>query len=136
MPRKILLPPSSWSEKWYTSKDFYLNLVQRSLAELFGTMLFVFVGVLSTRDTDFDVRYDTTPSSVVAVALGHGLGLMGMIAAFGHISGGHFNPAVTTGAFIAGKINVLAAVFYVLAQFVGAICGSLLVLVGRLDSTS
>ena len=44
-------------------------------------------------------------------------------------SGAHFNPAVTCGAFIAGKLNVLAAPLYVLSQLAGSLCGSLLVLV-------
>ena len=45
-------------------------------------------------------------------------------------SGAHFNPAVTCGAFIAGKINVLAVPLYIVSQLAGALCGSLLVLVG------
>ena len=92
MPKKkstghLLMATSLLSEepKWYRSQDFYLNLIRRSLAEFFGTALFVFIGICSTRDVDLNDAYDQTPSSVTAVALGHGLGLMSMIAAFGHI---------------------------------------------------
>lgn len=134
MPKKrttghLLLAASTLSNepKWYKSLDFYLSLIRRSLAEFFGTALFVFIGVCSTRDTDMDSSYDVTPASVTSVALGHGLGLMSMVAAFGHISGGHFNPAVSTGAFIAGKLNVFAYIAYFFAQIFGAIVGSLFV---------
>lgn len=71
--------------KWYRSKLFYLELIRRCLAEFFGTTLFVFAGVMSTRDTDTDHNYDISPSSVTAVALGHGLAIMAMVASFAHI---------------------------------------------------
>ena len=109
------------------TKKFWVNLVHRSLAEFYGTCGFVFVSVLSTSShTGTD---GPSPSSVVTVALSHGLGLMGMVAAFGHVSGGHFNPAVTLGAFISGRINWLTALCYVLVQIAGGICGCLIVLV-------
>ena len=71
--------------KWYKSKQFYLNLIRRCLAEFFGTTLFVYIGVSSTRDTDTDRNYDVSPSSVTAVALGHGLAITAMVASFAHI---------------------------------------------------
>ena len=84
---KPLLRSSSSKPKWYKSKFFYLELIRRCLGEFFGTALFVFIGVSSTRDTDTDPNhnYDTTPSSVTTVALGHGLAIMAMVASFGHI---------------------------------------------------
>lgn len=44
-------------------------------------------------------------------------------------SGGHLNPAVTLGVFIAGGINVLAVVLYWIAQIIGAVLGALCILV-------
>ena len=76
---------TSATKKWYKSESFYLDLTRRCLGEFFGTTLFVFVGVSSTRDTDTDHNYDISPSSVTAVALGHGLAIMAMVASFAHI---------------------------------------------------
>lgn len=45
-------------------------------------------------------------------------------------SGGHLNPAVTLGVFIAGGINIIAAILYWLAQIMGSITGTVCVLVG------
>ena len=80
-----ILSSTSSETKWYKSKQIYLNLIRRCLAEFFGTTLFVYIGVSSTRDTDTDRNYDVSPSSVTAVALGHGLAIMAMVASFAHI---------------------------------------------------
>lgn len=87
MEAKPLLGSSLSKQKWYRSKFFYLDLLRRCLGEFFGTTLFVFLGVSSTRDTETDPthNYDITPSSVTTVALGHGLAIMAMVASFGHI---------------------------------------------------
>lgn len=53
-----------------------------------------------------------------------GLTLAVMIYAFGHISGGHFNPAVTLAVFIRGGIDYLSALSYAVAQLVGAFLGA------------
>lgn len=58
---------------------------------------------------------------LVGIALAHGLALMSMIYATGHISGGHVNPAVTIGLLCAGKIELPKAVGYVVAQCAGAV---------------
>ncbi len=56
-----------------------------------------------------------------------GSALMVMIYAGGHISGGHFNPAVTLGVLIRGRITLADAVPYWIAQFVGGIVAAILV---------
>lgn len=48
-------------------------------------------------------------------------------------SGGHLNPAVTVGVFIAGGVNIIAAVSYLFAQIIGGIIGASFVLVCNLD---
>ena len=53
-----------------------------------------------------------------------GLSLAVMVFAFGHISGGHFNPAVTLAVFIRGGIDYLSALSYTVAQLVGAFLGA------------
>jgi len=58
-----------------------------------------------------------------------GFSLMVMIFAGGHISGGHFNPAVSTAVFVRGKLSSGELVGYVVAQVVGAIVAALAVIV-------
>jgi aquaporin Z len=65
---------------------------------------------------------------LLVAPFGFGLGLLAAIQATGHISGGHYNPAVTFGAFLDGRIDAMNAVGYVVAQVVGAIAASAVVL--------
>jgi MIP family channel proteins len=58
---------------------------------------------------------------LVAIALAHGLALAIMVTAFGHISGGHFNPAVTVAAFVGRQIDILHGVLYIIAQLAAAV---------------
>jgi MIP family channel proteins len=61
---------------------------------------------------------------LLSIALAHGLVLAIMISNFGHISGGHYNPAVTISVWVAGKIETLRAGFYLVAQLSGAAAGA------------
>ena len=91
-------------------------------AEFVGTLLFVFIGSLS--------GLHSAPSSnpsVVPVAFGHGLAIFVLVASLGHVSGGHFNPAVSLGVALSGKMNPLVTVFYWISQVGGGFCGALLV---------
>jgi MIP family channel proteins len=65
---------------------------------------------------------------LVGVALAHGLALAVLVSALGPISGGHFNPAVTLGVWITGRIEVARAGLYVVAQLVGALASGLALL--------
>jgi aquaporin Z len=93
------------------------------LAELIGTFVLVFLGSMSI----VSATAMNAPILVV-VPLGFGLGLLAAIFAVGHISGGHFNPAVTLGALLDGRIGAVDAAGYVVAQVVGAIAASAVVL--------
>ncbi len=63
--------------------------------------------------------------TLVMVALAHGLAIGLMIAAAGHISGGHYNPAVTIGLWFGGRIGTLKAGAYIIAQLAGAVIAAL-----------
>jgi glycerol uptake facilitator protein len=97
------------------------------IAELIGTLFLVFViGVVvslyvSTSPTS------QTGSDFVVVGLVHAFGLFLLVIAFGQVSGGHFNPAVTTAAWAMRRIDPIDAVVYILAQLSGAVLGALLV---------
>jgi glycerol uptake facilitator-like aquaporin len=51
---------------------------------------------------------------------------MALIQMFGHVSGGHFNPAVSWGLFVSFQITIFRALFYTVAQTVGAIVGAMI----------
>ena len=86
------------------------------VAEAVGTFLFFFVGAGSVALTAGEGG-----PGLVGVALAHGLVLAVLVSAFGAISGGHFNPAVTVAVRLAGRIEWSHAVLYVLAQLGGAV---------------
>jgi aquaporin Z len=94
------------------------------LAELLGTFVLVFVGSL----TIVAAGVMNAPVLVV-VPLGFGFALLAAIFAVGDVSGGHFNPAVTLAAALDRRIALVDAIAYVVAQVVGAIGASAVILV-------
>jgi MIP family channel proteins len=92
-----------------------MSLSQKVGAEFIGTFTLIFVGVSSL----------CVNAGLVGVALAHGLAIAVMVSALGHISGGHFNPAVTVGALVGNKITSRDAILYVLAQLAGGFVGAL-----------
>jgi len=92
---------------------------QKYLAEFVGTFgLLLAVGgaaVFSLGQLDL--------TRVVLVSLSVGLGLIGLIYTFGDISGGHFNPAVTIAAWVAGRMPAKDVVPYILSQVAGGVLG-------------
>ena len=95
------------------------------LAELLGTFLFFAIGLSSVQAVG---ALDGAAPLLVVVPLGFGLGLLAAIFAFGHISGGHFNPAVTIAMVIDGRTTPADAAGYIVSQVIGAIGASGLVL--------
>src|SRR5438034_7482014 len=92
-------------------------------AEGVGTFLFFFVGagsILAGSGILSPLLTLTTPD-LVAVALAHGFALAVLASAFGAISGAHFNPAVTFGVWLVGRIPTVRALWYVWAQAIGAL---------------
>ena len=98
-------------------RDAWLALV----AEGVGTFLFFFVGAGSILAGAGLVTGATRSPDLVAVALAHGIVLAVLVSSFGAISGGHFNPAVTFGVWLVGRIPTVRALWYVWAQLVGAL---------------
>jgi len=60
----------------------------------------------------------------VEVGLGIGLAIASLAQAFGHVSGGHLNPAVSLGMVCAGRIPMIRGLLYIIAQCIGGIGGA------------
>lgn len=96
---------------------------RKYLAELIGTFILVVVGSLTI------VAAGAMEAPIlVVVPFGFGLGLLAAIQAAGAVSGGHYNPAVTVAALLDRRIDAMNAVGYIVAQVVGAIAASVVVL--------
>lgn len=81
------------------------------VAEFVGTFALIFIGAGA----------GVLSGSLVAVALAHGLVIVGFAYAYGHISGTHINPAVTIGLLVGKQIDAMTAVGYIVAQLLGGI---------------
>lgn len=75
----------------------------------------------------------TQGQDIVAIGLATGLGIAIMVAAGGHISGGHYNPAITLGVLATRRISVPDAVAYIVAQAIGAVLGAGAITLAYLD---
>ena len=96
---------------------------QKYAAELLGTFVLVFGGTVAM------LAAAGTGLELVAVALAFGLALLAGLYAFGEVSGGHFNPAVSLAMFLGGRLPRGELVKYWAAQFAGGILASLLLLI-------
>lgn len=104
---------------------------RKLFAEAFGTFWLVFGGCGSAV---FAAAFPELGIGFQGVALAFGLTVLTMAYAVGHISGGHFNPAVSAGLAVAGRFSLAELVPYVAAQVVGAIAAAgvlYLVLIGK-----
>jgi aquaporin Z len=107
---------------------------QRALAaEFIGTFMLM-SSVLGAAFYSFAAPVG--PAGIVGVALSIGFTVMALAFAIGHISGGHFNPAVTLGLIAGGRVAANSAVGYIVAQCAGAIVAcALFAIIGRTSTT-
>ncbi len=94
--------------------------IKKYLAEFIGTMFLVLFGcgvaAITTAANNF---------SILLTSLAFGFALLVMIYAFDHISGCHLNPAVSLAMLLNKKISIKEFIFYLIAQIMGAMVGSL-----------
>ena len=102
------------------------SLAKSLVAETIGALTLIFLGagsVIADQFTGGKVGF-------VGIALAHGLAIATMVAAAGHVSGGHFNPAVTLGFVVTGRMPVSRGAAYVVAQLAGGVVGAWLLTLG------
>jgi aquaporin Z len=92
------------------------DYLRRGAAELIGTFALIFIGAGAAYFGRLEVDY----------ALANGLVIAVMVSAFGFISGGHFNPAVTLGFLVTRRIAPALAVWYWIVQLGGAALAALM----------
>lgn len=95
------------------------NLTQKLVAEFLGTFALVFFGAGAVC-VDFYLRA-SGGLGLLAVGLAQGLAFAIMVSAIGHISGGHFNPAITIAFWVTKRLSTLDSLAYWGAQFLGAV---------------
>jgi MIP family channel proteins len=100
------------------------SLSKAGVAEAIGTFALCFVGILASKNTP----------DLLGVALASGLTVAVMAAAFGPISGGQLNPAVTAALWVAGRLNSRQTGILILAQLAGA-CAAGYLLVNMFSDT-
>ncbi|XP_062279664.1 aquaporin-4 isoform X2 [Scomber scombrus] len=91
--------------------------------EFFAMVFFVLLSLGSTINWGA-AEEEPRPPDLVLISLCFGLSISTMVQCFGHISGAHINPAVTAAMVVTRKLSLAKAVFYLLAQCVGAIVGA------------
>jgi aquaporin TIP len=100
------------------------DIFRRSLAEFIGTFAFVFVGAGAIASAG--LTGDVSPS-LLAIAFAHGLVFACMVSAVGHISGGHFNPAITLAFFVTRRLATSLTIAYLVVQLGAAASAALMI---------
>lgn len=95
--------------------------MKKLLAEFIGTMWLVLGGCGSAV---LAAAYPELGIGFVGVAIAFGLTVLTMIYAVGHVSGAHFNPAVSVGLWIGGRFDKKDVLPYIVSQVLGALAGA------------
>ena len=95
-------------------------MIKKFAAELIGTAVLVFFGCGAAVLAGFDVV------GQLGIALAFGFAIVAMAYGIGPVSGCHVNPAVSLGAFIAGRMSAKDMLVYWVAQFIGALIGAII----------
>ena len=100
------------------------GVLRAATAELIGTFILVFAGTAVAVAAILERPTAGQEYDSLSIALAFGLALVALVGALGHVSGAHFNPAVTIALTVTGKFPRPWAGPYIVAQLVGAVLGS------------
>jgi Major intrinsic protein len=98
------------------------RIAPKLLVEFIGTFSLIFIGAGAAAVVGDGVGLP----GIAAIALAHGLTVTAFAFAYGPVSGGHFNPSVTTAVLAAGAMRAGEAAGYIVSQLVGGLLGALL----------
>jgi aquaporin PIP len=105
-----------------------MALIRALAGEYIASLLFLFISLGTVLSQNGDVIDNPSPVDLritrTSIALAFGFAIFILVAAVGHISGGHINPAVTLGLFVAGKTSLVEAVLYMIFQVLGGLTGT------------
>ncbi|HET7596464.1 MAG TPA: MIP/aquaporin family protein [Burkholderiales bacterium] len=120
----MMVPAGDYNADGFLDEGLLNEWIRPLISEAIGPFALVFIGagsILLAATQGYG-----NGGTLVMVALAHGLAIGLMVAATGHISGGHFNPAITIGLFLGGKIGLLKSIGYIAAQLIGAVIAALI----------
>jgi aquaporin Z len=106
-----------------------MDLSREAIAEFLGTLWLVLGGVGSAVLAANFMPETNLGIGLMGVSLAFGLTVVTGVYALGHISGGHFNPAITLGILAAKRIDVRQAAIYVVAQLIGAVVATAIIVI-------
>lgn len=115
---------STQSDICFFERDPNCGLLRRAGTEAIGTLMLM----LAATGSGVVATSIGTPNaaSLLLQALAIGGALVGLIIAFGAVSGGHFNPIITAGQWIGGERSLRCTIAYIVGQVIGAIAGAML----------
>ncbi|HEX4003662.1 MAG TPA: aquaporin [Candidatus Acidoferrales bacterium] len=99
------------------------RLPQKLVAEFIGTFAVVFIAAGAICADQYLHAAGAPGIGPLGAALAYGLAVGAMVSAFGHISGGHLNPAITIGCWVTKRLGTIQSLCYVTAQLLGAVAG-------------
>jgi len=104
------------------------SLGQKLFVEFTGTFTLVLAGAGCICADQYLRANGQSNVGLLAIALASGLAMGVMVSALGHISGGHFNPAITAGFWVTRRLGTMKALFYWIAQLLGALAAAFLLI--------
>ncbi len=120
----VMVPAHEFNAQNFLPEDLLARWIRPLIAEMLGAFALTFIGagaIMTAYTKGFN-----DGGTLLLVALAHGLAIGLMIAGAGHISGGHYNPAVTIALWVGGKIGTMKSIGYIAVQLLGAVLGALL----------
>lgn len=104
------------------------SLGQKLFVEFTGSFTLVLAGAGCICADQYLRANGQSNVGLLAIALASGLAMGVMVSAVGHISGGHFNPAITAGFWVTRRLGTMKALFYWIAQILGALAAAFLLI--------